>query len=187
MTYSNFKFYLRPHAASETPKPNPASSADVAGGKDSRTWEHDRQRTRRAADFVKMRTRKSQWAPRSDNAKRASGARYSLDGDEACEDVPAAVPLEDTRDAKYAELDALGDSRLEVPLAALVTSRKSRKGKGLGDFEFVPSVRSVIALDDNVIPDLDVEEPWEHVYGDDNEDFPSVSKGPSYAAVASLS
>lgn len=32
-----------------------------------------------------------------------------------------------------------------------------------GDFEVVPHVRPVIVLEDNVIPELDIDEPWEHV------------------------
>jgi hypothetical protein len=93
------------------------------------------------------------------------------------------------------------DSRHEVPLAALVTTRKPRKGRGMccpslatskqrshnlvteGDFEFVPHVRPVIVLDDVMTPDVEVDEPWEHVYGNDDE-YPD--KDPSYATIASF-
>jgi hypothetical protein len=54
---------------------------------------------------------------------------------------------------------------------------------GDGDFEVVPHIRSVIALDDNTPDELDIDEPWEHIYSTDCEE----NKGLSYAQVAALS
>lgn len=47
----------------------------------------------------------------------------------------------------------------------LVAPRKLQRGNAPkdGDFEVVPHVRPVIVLEDNVIPELDIDEPWEHV------------------------
>ncbi|KAF9469552.1 hypothetical protein BDZ94DRAFT_1206141 [Collybia nuda] len=73
-------------------------------------------------------------------------------------------------------------SRLEVPLSALVTTRKPRKGRE-GDFEIIPYVRPVIALDDDMTHDVEVDEPWEHIYGDDDD---QLDNEPSYATIASL-
>jgi len=53
-----------------------------------------------------------------------------------------------------------------------------------GDFEVIPPVRSVIALDDDTTPDLDFDEPWEHIYG--VEDVSTPAYEPSYAKIASL-
>ena len=65
----------------------------------------------------------------------------------------------------------------------------------VGDFELVPPVRSVIALDDHESRDfgesLTLNEPWEHVHltglGDELESSPEPEvvrrKAPSYAAV----
>ena len=52
------------------------------------------------------------------------------------------------------------------------------------DFEVIPHIRSVIALDDvDNVHDMDFDEPWEHIYGEEK-----VSEGkfgrPSYARVA---
>ncbi|KAG5634633.1 hypothetical protein H0H81_001323 [Sphagnurus paluster] len=52
---------------------------------------------------------------------------------------------------------------------------------GRTDFEVVPPIRSVIVLDDAIMPDLDFDEPWEHV-GLDDADEPA----PSYAKIAAL-
>lgn len=45
----------------------------------------------------------------------------------------------------------------------------------------VPHIRSVIVLDDAAIRDVPVDEPWEHIYGED--DIPV--KAPTYATVLS--
>jgi len=73
----------------------------------------------------------------------------------------------------------------EVKLAELVTTKKPRKGKA-GDFEVIPHVRHVIVLDDFTGHDLSIEEPWECIEGESDEDShsdASSSKAPSYAAV----
>jgi len=72
--------------------------------------------------------------------------------------------------------------RAQALLADLIVlPRKPRKGKD-GDYEIIPHIPSVIALDDDVTPDLEVDEPWEHIY---NPEKP-LSNELSYAKVASL-
>ena len=52
----------------------------------------------------------------------------------------------------------------------------------------IPHIRSVIALDDvAIVHDMDLDEPWEHIYANDNEgkvsdDIAKFGK-PSYARV----
>ena len=96
------------------------------------------------------------------------------------------------------------EDRPQVQLADLLIVKKSRrKGRGNlllysgpllshaepthvsidGDFEVIPPIRSVIVLDDDTTPDLDFDEPWEHIYG--VEDV-STTHEPSYAKIASL-
>jgi hypothetical protein len=37
------------------------------------------------------------------------------------------------------------------------------------DFEVIPHIRSVIALDDDANHDMDLDEPWEHIYDNNGE------------------
>jgi hypothetical protein len=46
----------------------------------------------------------------------------------------------------------------------------------------VPHVRPVIVLDDNITPDLDADEPWEHVFAAEEHSVNALS----YAKVAAL-
>lgn len=86
-----------------------------------------------------------------------------------------------SHDMKPEEIAPPND-RPRVQLADLVISKKPRRKIQDGDFEFVPPVRSVIVLDDNTTPEIDFDEPWEHIYGtDDNR-----TSEPSYADIASL-
>ena len=44
------------------------------------------------------------------------------------------------------------------------------------DFEVIPHIRSVIALDDAFVHDMDLDEPWEHIYDVNNGVSDGVSK-----------
>ncbi|KAJ7672729.1 hypothetical protein B0H17DRAFT_913495, partial [Mycena rosella] len=52
------------------------------------------------------------------------------------------------------------------------------------DFVVIPH-RSVIVLDDISTHELSIDEPWEHIYGSDEEESAATTptKGPSYAAI----
>lgn len=185
--------------------------------KDARAYEHERQRLRKAADFVKMRARKAQqgagWAGTKAHHRTGSGRSYSgsttpsekggrLREEDAEEDEGEGLVLSDSWKENLGVTTVAADQpRYEVKLADLIRPGKPRKPKGsyclpqanpisnthysLGDsdFEVIPHIRSVIALDDNTPDELDVDEPWEHIYNTDSED----NKELSYAQVVALS
>ncbi|KAF9488488.1 hypothetical protein BDN71DRAFT_1499473 [Pleurotus eryngii] len=135
-------------------------------------------------------------APFADNApKRGLPSLFTaVDDDIVAVDSPRALPSRSLSPLRSGR----SPPRPEVALVDLINTtsrvpRKSRKGKD-GDFEFVPPVRSVIALDDSdtreVGDDMALNEPWEHVYSSaagDGDLEPEVDSGPykvpSYAAV----
>lgn len=97
--------------------------------------------------------------------------------------------------------------RLEVDLTNLMKPAKARKAKrgmspslpspdqgtahrlthgffpvpAVGDFEVLPSVRQVVALEDRLDGELEADEPWEHLSVDGEDE-----KGFSYAEVAAI-
>jgi len=165
-----------------------ASSPSLSSPKDLRAYEHDRQRVKKAADLVKMRARKGQgWTSKLHDSKKDSGAGLPSEKgkrltDEEVDSLEGVIALGDSRGDLRDEVVS-SDLRSEVKLADLVTSRKPRKGQE-GDFEVIPHIRSVIVLDDIVSQDLVIDEPWEHIYGNDEED--ASAKGLSYAKVLSV-
>lgn len=70
----------------------------------------------------------------------------------------------------------------EVRLADLVRpAKKAHRKQGCdADFELVPHIRSVIALDDAMDDASELDEPWEYVSGETEGE---VRKAPSYAQV----
>jgi len=147
------------------------------------------QRSKKAADRAKGKaahggggrpSSSSPVAPRSTAAMEivwaeiweASAAPTSDDGGDWPE-LPASPPLRATQD------------RCEVPLAALVRPVKLRgaKAKERTEFEFLPQVKNVIALDDaeSNVPD----EPWEYVSSAGGDD--EARKIFSYAEIVSKS
>lgn len=198
---------LRPSEENKLPSSPPII---VPNHKESRAWEHDRQRLKKTADLVKTKARKAQgWAPSrgidpktgldtlDDDRAVLEASEHDLD-----EVVPAPALGTTTTHLDY----ALSAPRTEVQLADLLISKKPRHGRGMyisstyrvfcgahadaianytaGDFEVIPHIRSVIVLDDNMTPDLDFDEPWEHIYA--TEDDEHTSHEPSYATIASL-
>ena len=73
-------------------------------------------------------------------------------------------------------------------LLKVSAQRKARKTKD-EEFELVPAVKSVIALDDmptGAVHDMEIDEPWEHIESEEGEG--KKMKGgkraePSYAAI----
>ncbi|KAG9222177.1 hypothetical protein CCMSSC00406_0009010 [Pleurotus cornucopiae] len=135
-------------------------------------------------------------APFADNApKRGLSSLFTaVDDDMVAVDSSGAHPSRPLSPLRSGR----SSPKPEVALVDLINTtsrvpRKSRKGKD-GDFEFVPPVRSVIALDDSDARELGddtaLNEPWEHVYSSavgDGDLEPEVDPGPykvpSYAAV----
>ncbi|TFY63221.1 hypothetical protein EVJ58_g3378 [Rhodofomes roseus] len=140
------------HAAAPALPDNDASSPAVL--KAVREFEHGRHRVKRAADTERMRERKER--KRRGGAARSTHAGHARKVDALDVDVEDGGRARAGRGARRAE---------ELALAA-------------EDFEVVPKVRSVIALDDHApaIPELD--EPWEHVILEDEHDL-----APSYAQI----
>lgn len=84
-------------------------------------------------------------------------------------------------------------AKREVKLEELIVTTPQKKAAGRkmrdGDFEVVPHVRAVIVLDDSAdVHDMDVDEAWEHVTLDNDDDEASSSSDGgepvSYAKIA---
>jgi hypothetical protein len=78
--------------------------------------------------------------------------------------------------------------RVNLSELVVLSQRKPRK-LNADDFEVIPHIRSVIALDDVAnVHDMDLDEPWEHIYPDDDGEENALDGAgkfgrPSYARV----
>ncbi|KAF7298943.1 hypothetical protein MIND_00842400 [Mycena indigotica] len=162
--------------------------------KDQRAYEHDRQRVKKAADLVKMRALKGQrgWAALAKGDTYTSSRKNAFQpGSEKTKLLrPEEVDLlEDEPVYHAAKVASFGGitpdptQPIQLKLGDLMTTfRKPRKATA-SDFVVIPP-RSVIPLDDMMPRDLIVEEPWEHIYGvDDESGANTTTKAPSYAQV----
>jgi hypothetical protein len=162
--------------------------------KDMRAYEVGRQRAKKAAELVKARERKEKgpaavrntWRPWGDKSKptlRESNKASWFGGKEV-------RGLWDSDNEKQLEVEHAPTSLTvisksdsvqgEVKLTDLVVSKKPRKNKE-ADFEVIPLPRPVIVLDEFTMHDMDVDEPWEHVYSNEDE----KGDAPSYAEIVS--
>ncbi|KAF8814473.1 hypothetical protein BYT27DRAFT_7206119 [Phlegmacium glaucopus] len=167
--------------------------------RDARAYEHERQRAKQAGEWTKRRARKVTRQGTTGAAHAGRRSKSWRDGKvELDADVYAALPRR--RDigrntAKVQEVSlppsgggtdsSSGAQGVGVNLSELVvvSHRRPRK-RNVDDFEVIPPVRSVIALDDvAVLHDMDLDEPWEHIYADDREGKVGQLHGPSYARV----
>ncbi|KAJ7109749.1 hypothetical protein C8R43DRAFT_962459 [Mycena crocata] len=200
----------RVNAAADKDTVLSVSSPILPSLKDLRAFEHDRQRVKKAADLVKMRARKGQgrWASLAKGEMYSSSRRITVSMSPQKEKRLRAEEV-DTLDGLLADsrcdLDGVASRApsqpSEVKLSDLVTFRKPRKGLGTfipmpwrllagaeyiadGDFVVIPHC-SVIVLDDITSNDFSVDEPWEHIYGSDEEESAATTptKGPSYADI----
>ncbi|KAH9926422.1 uncharacterized protein B0H18DRAFT_1118922 [Fomitopsis serialis] len=155
-----------------------------------REFEHGRQRTRRAADTERMRERKERKrrggaAPRavrpthSGHARKVdvTGAEDVEERDGDGESYPLAASQAELGEDPAGTADLDVSASQQISLEAFIKPAKLHKRKA-EDFEVVPKVRSVIALDDHAPPLPEVDEPWEHVTLEDEHDL-----APSYAQV----
>ncbi|EKM84283.1 hypothetical protein AGABI1DRAFT_89015 [Agaricus bisporus var. burnettii JB137-S8] len=161
--------------------------------KADRAYEHERQRLKKAADFVKMRTKKAHHgttlssskghARNSSSSLTESGTRLGEKEDYEQDDIDGQVLSDSWKEnIGFVAVAIEQPSRYEVKLADLLrVGKKPRKSKGANDFEVIPHIRSVIVLDDNTPDELTIDEPWEHVNDPDTEDT-----GLSYAQVAAI-
>jgi len=186
----------------ELEKEMPSTLSSSADPKDTRAYEHNRQRVKKAAERVLTKARKERgWtmckgtaaAPKCscchlDKGKRLGSKEVKalVDGDV----VGDAAFLNTHRRSRSDSGGALvpisfqgftAAATRDVKLTDLVTTGKPKKRRE-GDFEVVPHIRSVIVLDDFCSDEKDVEEPWEHVHGDDDE----KANIPSYAEIVTI-
>jgi len=170
----------------ELEKEMPSSFAISSREKDVRTYEHDRQKAKKAAEFAKVKARKGKWncsccIEKRDKVKRG---KLLLDGG----DIDVGEPLEAEPTAgdlgPYSAPKQGGELSLVDVLANLVKNGKPRKSN-VGDFEVIPQVRSVIVLDDETGSEGEFGEPWEHIYGDSEEELDEKRQPPSYAEIIS--
>ncbi|KAF5346115.1 hypothetical protein D9758_009953 [Tetrapyrgos nigripes] len=172
----------------------------LAALKDQRAYEHERQRSKKAADLAKAKARKGQWSLLTYDSKRVSQilSRSSSTRSWTPEKSKRLRPEEATI-AEALALDGIpgvtglvhdnahvrggGDdasAKPEVKLADLISSEsvrkpRARRGKD-SDYELIPHVRSVIVLDDITTRDVSFDEPWEHIDHSDSEDSTSSSE-----------
>ncbi|KIY50446.1 hypothetical protein FISHEDRAFT_57292 [Fistulina hepatica ATCC 64428] len=172
-----------------------------ASFKEVRALEHNRNKFRKAQDYQRTASRRSQsWA------SRIYGLRKSSSGASAgvSRKNKLFVEVSDDSDVLNADLDVRSDweasvpssprasfassplppTSMEVKLADLVATARMRKSKD-HDFEMIPHIRSVIALDDNFTNDLLPEESWEHISSSLDEP-PRSCTSLSYAAVVAM-
>jgi len=185
--------------------------------RDARAYERERQRAKHAGEWAKRRARKAgqgtvggTGASRADAAhagRRANKSRKVGVDVDVDVDVYAVTPH--GRDAGRTT-DGLGAGLLKrvfqppsgnggtdpskaipgvkVDLSEImVLSQKKLRKINVDDFEVIPHIRSVIALDDVAnVHEMDLIEPWEHIYANSGEGKAPDSKfgRPSYARVA---
>jgi len=166
--------------------------------KDTRAYELGRQRVKRAAELVKAKERKETTAGRNTRGPRGDKPKSSIaraakktswfvgkevkgfwdnDNEKQLGEKQLEVEHPTTPLTVMSKTDSFQG---EVKLMDLVVSRKPRKIKE-ADFEVVSLPRPVIVLDEFTAHDMDVDEPWEHVYAKEDD----VDDAPSYAEIVS--
>lgn len=191
------------------------NTSEVRVLKAVREYEHGRQRAKKSARTEiwkaekaakrQLKAQKAQGTLEGIPVHRSRKAGFTrLDRDETFLDESDSA--EEAFDVEVVETPKWREDKLEVDLTKLIRPSKARRSKGMflsfaccgvrfdqwlhirdvaGDFELIPSVRSVLVLEDAVLDrgfdDLDDDEPWEYLSagGDDAE-----HNIPSYAEVA---
>jgi len=76
-------------------------------------------------------------------------------------------PLPPSEDGRTNAIKADSGVKVNLSEIMMLSQRKPRKPNA-DDFEVIPHIRSVIALDDiAIVQDMDLDEPWEHIYGEE--------------------
>ncbi|EPS94757.1 hypothetical protein FOMPIDRAFT_1063066 [Fomitopsis schrenkii] len=141
-----------------------------------RDFANDRQRAQKAAHRKERKRRTASQATHAGFARKVSS--LGMEEAEACED-------EGELGASQAEIDVDATDDVNagasppITLRVLIKPAKVPKRKA-EDFEVIPKVRAVIALDDPAPALPEVDEPWEHI---DLEDEDGHDHQPSYAQV----
>ncbi|KAH8094675.1 hypothetical protein BXZ70DRAFT_352992 [Cristinia sonorae] len=169
--------------------------------KDVREFEHGRQKAKKTARTQSWREDKAvrrsmkvaglATAPPPQPTKRTRGSFQAPPPSDRPdrEDEWAAIDAEQELFKEFIEehegnrIVRSESGGLEVDLTNLMKPAKARKSKRVvGDFEVLPSLRQVVALDDRLDGELEADEPWEHLSATDEDD----SKDASYAKVAAF-
>ncbi|OCH89741.1 hypothetical protein OBBRIDRAFT_651207 [Obba rivulosa] len=159
-----------------------------------RAFEHDRQRAKRVAETARARERKArrgstdkrrQHTARSAQSQgKSAGQKGNTRSWEADERMQQDLVLEASEESPrnpVLEISLAVPELVEVELSDLIKPGKAPKAKGTADFEVIPTVRQVIALEDGLPLDPEMDEPWEHISADDADD--TLEPAPSYARI----
>jgi len=180
-----------------SPLPAFGTGSAKAQERDVRAYEHERQRSKRAGELAIRRAKKAGAGKGKGGAGAAVGGRTADMGDPrrgkravvdvAVDAVLVTAPsvrgfasvLVPPKKRSILSYNAHSDPSREVDLSDLVvlSQRKPRKLRE-GDFELVPALPTVIALDDMPVLDMVVDEPWECVEEEDGC-YGVVDKGSS--------
>lgn len=164
-----------------SPVPFFGTGSAIAQERDVRAYEHERQRSKRAGEWAIRRAKKSSAGKGKGGA--TVGGRTADMGDprkgRRAVDVDVDVDMDAVLAAPGAVTRGLAsvvvppkkvysDPSRKVDLSDLIvlSQRKPRKLKE-GDFELVPALPTIIALDDMPALDMEVDEPWECVEEED--------------------
>ncbi|CAL1694820.1 unnamed protein product [Somion occarium] len=160
-----------------------------------REFEHGRQRAKKSAHTASWReekarkrqvkTQRAQTLFEPPAAHRQKGGHVKVQGIDRDERDLDGSDSDEAFDVEFIETPKWREQKLEVDLTNLIRPTKARRSKA-GDFEVIPSVRSVLVLDDRDFAMVEDDEPWEYLSAgdDDSERKPAI---PSYAEVAANS
>jgi hypothetical protein len=191
--------------------------------RDTRAYEHERQKVKHAGEWAKRRARKTtigvtavgrpagvRAAHAGRQAKSLKGGKAGLEVDDGyavtphteyttakrCDGLGAGlltkVSLTPSEDGRTDASKTGSGVRVNLSEIIMLSQRKPRKPNGTfltlvpsivdqleklkmidlftaDDFEVIPHIRSVIALDDDANHDMDLDEPWEHIYDNNGE------------------
>jgi hypothetical protein len=166
--------------------------------KDLRAFEHDRQRIKKAADVAKMRARKAAAvdpsrvikSPRDCSLPSQKEKLFREEDVDALDSVFSPTLTLNGTKRREGLITPFEPVKREVKLEDLVVTPPKKAGRKTrdGDFEVVPHVRAVIVLDDNAdVHDMDVDEAWEHVtLESDDDEASSSSDGGEYVSYAKI-
>lgn len=170
-----------------------------------RERERERHRAAAASATPTPDGRPCRHCPSTSPSARRTGLTLTLTSASTKEDTSLAhgtpgSPLVEEIIADVVERETRARGSLEVQLAQLVKPAKARRSKGAhpflffasvqgligrlgaaGEFELVPAIPLVIALDDALAEDAELDEPWEHISADELDEKRAAP--PSYATV----
>lgn len=196
-----------PSVGSETGPSPPGISAEGTSllgqdrdrDRDARAYEHERQRAKHAGEWAKRRASKATGVGRAavHAGRRAKSRKGGSDVEvDAFAVIPQGTDAESPTDGLGAGVlkrvslppnrdsgtDAVPGVKVNLSEIMVLSQRKLRPN--VDDFEVIPHIRSVIALDDvDNVHDMDFDEPWEHIYGEEKVSDDRFGR-PSYARVA---